>query len=403
MAVSKPSTNPDWCTANPTDATSGQPAIIEPSAGKKASGFLRLEKPSRQDFNWWMNLVNVWVTYFETLTDSHEDNLVQEIASASKPTDLTAGNTVLQTALEAKYLSDDFLEGFRILDVSVSAGPDVSIKVSKGSAWVADEFYTQSLRLRSNSYGGGSAITKKFIQGGSLASYAYGDGNGGVGSAVIPIDESWYHVFVVYNATNQAWDIGISDDPSGADIIFDSGNIGGRRVASLYYVNSTIGFRSVKQFGDYFFYDKMHLESGGGIHPTISINGTGSIITSNPSVYDLVPPVDVLAKFTFSFLTSGNPNGCVILTSSVEGDLSTADPNYFNSRCDFIHLSAGSRGFKDKDILVDGQTQTITQFSNLVSGGSMDIEFTCLGYTDLRGKNWGTGISSPNNPGLYLS
>lgn len=71
MAIlNKPGTDLEWCNLNPTDATSGQPAIINPSAGKKDSGFLRLEKPPRQDINWFQNLSGLWNGYLEILTDN---------------------------------------------------------------------------------------------------------------------------------------------------------------------------------------------------------------------------------------------------------------------------------------------------------------------------------------------
>ena len=67
--LNKPGSNLEWCNLNPIDPTSLQPAIIEPSGGKKNSGFLRLEKPPRQDFNWALNTAGEWERYFETFTD----------------------------------------------------------------------------------------------------------------------------------------------------------------------------------------------------------------------------------------------------------------------------------------------------------------------------------------------
>jgi len=68
--LSKPGTALEWCNNNPVDGTSGQTAIIDPSGGKKDSGFIRLEKPPRQDFNWFMNNSGLWTQYLETLTDA---------------------------------------------------------------------------------------------------------------------------------------------------------------------------------------------------------------------------------------------------------------------------------------------------------------------------------------------
>lgn len=93
MAI-KPTTIVEWATANPQDPTSLQDAIIEPTAGKKASGFLRLEKPSRQDFNWVLNLIGLWIDYFEQTTD---DNLAN-IATNTGDISTNAGNIVAATA-----------------------------------------------------------------------------------------------------------------------------------------------------------------------------------------------------------------------------------------------------------------------------------------------------------------
>jgi len=67
--LNKPGSDLEWCNNNPVDGTSGQPAIIDPSGGKKDSGFLRLEKPPRQDMNWFMNTAGLWNSYLETFTD----------------------------------------------------------------------------------------------------------------------------------------------------------------------------------------------------------------------------------------------------------------------------------------------------------------------------------------------
>ena len=73
--ATKPSTKPEWATLDPIDGVSGQPAIIEPSASKKNSGFLRLERPPRQDLNWILNLLDLWVDYFEEFTEENETDI----------------------------------------------------------------------------------------------------------------------------------------------------------------------------------------------------------------------------------------------------------------------------------------------------------------------------------------
>jgi len=76
MAV-KPSTIPFWATGNPIDGVSGQPAILTPSAGKVVSGYTRLERPPRQDFNFNQNLNGLWVEYLDQqvdLNDTHRSS-----------------------------------------------------------------------------------------------------------------------------------------------------------------------------------------------------------------------------------------------------------------------------------------------------------------------------------------
>lgn len=96
----KPLTNPEWATSNPTDPSSGQPAILTPSVGKIASGFLRHEYPPRQDLNWFFNLVSLWVTYLEEFTDEHEAELIGNTADiATNTADITTNETTLNQVI----------------------------------------------------------------------------------------------------------------------------------------------------------------------------------------------------------------------------------------------------------------------------------------------------------------
>ena len=63
MAISsKPTSKSDW--------TDGTPANrLEPSVGKKSTGFLSAEKPGFLTFNWVQWVHNQWVEYFESITD----------------------------------------------------------------------------------------------------------------------------------------------------------------------------------------------------------------------------------------------------------------------------------------------------------------------------------------------
>lgn len=88
--MAKPGTQLEWCNNNPVDATSLQPAIIDPSGGKKDSGFLRLEKPPRQDINWFQNLAGLWSAYFEAETDL---NNTHRASDGTDHADVVSNNT----------------------------------------------------------------------------------------------------------------------------------------------------------------------------------------------------------------------------------------------------------------------------------------------------------------------
>lgn len=70
--ATKPTDIPFWATANPVDGVSGQPAILTPAAGKVASGYIRLERPPRQDFNYNQNLNGLWVEWLDQQTDLND-------------------------------------------------------------------------------------------------------------------------------------------------------------------------------------------------------------------------------------------------------------------------------------------------------------------------------------------
>jgi hypothetical protein len=56
---------PDFAMSDVTDPSSGQPNVVEPSAGKKAGGFIYNEKPPRQYLNWMQRLNALWIRYFD--------------------------------------------------------------------------------------------------------------------------------------------------------------------------------------------------------------------------------------------------------------------------------------------------------------------------------------------------
>lgn len=61
--MAKPTQDYDWATASITDPVSGQDNKLEPSGTKKTNGWVFLEKPPFNWFNYWMNAVGLYLNY----------------------------------------------------------------------------------------------------------------------------------------------------------------------------------------------------------------------------------------------------------------------------------------------------------------------------------------------------
>ena len=64
--MAKPSSKPDWTVGNPSFGT----VTIEPSAGKKQTGWAAEERPAYEYMNWLFYNLDEWIDYFETETDA---------------------------------------------------------------------------------------------------------------------------------------------------------------------------------------------------------------------------------------------------------------------------------------------------------------------------------------------
>lgn len=65
MPLPKPASKPDWTVGNPDFGT----VTIEPSGGKKQTGWTPSERPPSQFFNWLFYNLDQWVKYFESVVD----------------------------------------------------------------------------------------------------------------------------------------------------------------------------------------------------------------------------------------------------------------------------------------------------------------------------------------------
>jgi hypothetical protein len=64
--MAKPTSKPDWTLGNPSFGT----VTIEPSAGKKQTGWTSGERPPFQTMNWLLfNIGTEWIDYLEEVTD----------------------------------------------------------------------------------------------------------------------------------------------------------------------------------------------------------------------------------------------------------------------------------------------------------------------------------------------
>lgn len=59
--MAKPTSTPDWTVGNPSFGT----VTIEPTSGKKLTGWTSNEKPPFQTFNWLLYNIDQWIKYFD--------------------------------------------------------------------------------------------------------------------------------------------------------------------------------------------------------------------------------------------------------------------------------------------------------------------------------------------------
>ena len=90
--MSKPTRFAKWAEVLAADGTSGVNNRIEPSGAKKNTGFIRSEKPPRQDVNDLFWLSNQWIEYFDSVID-------QNVKIAASP---TFANVVATTEVDAE-------------------------------------------------------------------------------------------------------------------------------------------------------------------------------------------------------------------------------------------------------------------------------------------------------------
>ena len=68
MAVTKPTVLPEFALLDLLNGTAGAPNVVEPSSGKKDTGWNEGERPARETFNWLHRITNEWIEYFDCIT-----------------------------------------------------------------------------------------------------------------------------------------------------------------------------------------------------------------------------------------------------------------------------------------------------------------------------------------------
>lgn len=118
--MSKPSSFPDWANSNPTDPVSLQPARIEPSAGKKATGFLNEEAPPRQDHNWLFWNVGKWIRFFE-------EEKIKPVIKYDSSGDVTTDGTLTVSFSEVYY---------KLIEDSVSINFSIGVNITSPATYI---------------------------------------------------------------------------------------------------------------------------------------------------------------------------------------------------------------------------------------------------------------------------
>lgn len=127
-----PASLPEWC-SNPSDPAD----IVEPGAAKKEDGWNASERPPAQYFNWWQNLVYLWVEWLSderdriaAIVDAPVSQRVYQIAASAFSTaewiHSAAGALSAPTGANQKTyldLNDVLPDGCAITDIRVIVDP----------------------------------------------------------------------------------------------------------------------------------------------------------------------------------------------------------------------------------------------------------------------------------------
>lgn len=159
--MAKPTSSPKWTVGNPNFGT----VTIEPSAGKKQTGWTAGEKPPHELMNWLFYNLGEWVDYLDTVAFQGFNAVVGTGAGATHPTLAAALADVLVTAGSRILIKEDATINATIQvtkhNIELKFMPGVTY--SKGTATTciqvsADGFKMYGGRFAAWSVGGDKAI-----------------------------------------------------------------------------------------------------------------------------------------------------------------------------------------------------------------------------------------------------
>jgi len=240
--ATEPTKLPEWASADPVDPVSGMNAIAEPSEAKKDSGFLRSERPPRQDFNWLFNLLYLWIDWFKQQVDYLFNN-VSEVITNNDITVDTGESGQLESALEKNFFPIYHHSGFSSWRSAGLPTPQISI----AGGCTADRYSATMINTRNDSSwpSSGAGVMRKTVQ----AAWARGDNVGGMTSGVsLPLATGWYYIFAVcLNARNEV-DIVFDNDMDGSNVIADMSPSAIRRIGCFYWIGSLAIFQMAGKY-----------------------------------------------------------------------------------------------------------------------------------------------------------
>lgn len=373
MPFNKPTNLPKWADLNPVDGVSGQPAILEPTAGKKDSGHVRLERPPRQDLNWLFNLIYNWLGFLS--------DWVADIGVKSNTTINNSGDLI--TAALKLYNEPGFINGFRLMDMPGGN----KVQVGRGACFDNTNSKVLNTDIQTNPWL--SVGLLKNIE----ASFSPGDDAGGLSSSLTLTDFTNYHVFVIQLPGGEL-DVGFDVDVEALNLIADHGVTNFRRIFTVHYINNGLKILRMKQYGDYFKYTS---EVSLGIASLTGVGLSTSIVSVRvpdgiTTIYDIKSHLRWVAGVQTSkyFTISGD-----------EGALGPSSSQYdFAAEIQDSNLATPALS---KRILMDGTNNQLNFVSEAPGPGAMiEAFFWALGYWDTRGRDWANGLGASDARGLFF-